>query len=123
MSKPIVVPVYDFIGPLCVSTEDGEKLYEKIVPLLVLETPVVLSFENVEIIISAFLNASVGCLYGELPEETIRKFLSVEGMQEDDLDMLEQVVDNAKKYFSKPHDYNRAWTEEIGPEDEEPDVS
>ncbi len=83
----------------------------------------VLSFEDVEIIISAFLNASVGRLYGEFPEETIRKFLSYEGLQKDDLDMLKRVVDNAKKYFSNPLDYDRAWTEEIGPEDEEPDVS
>ena len=50
MTEPITVQVFDIIGgPLCVSTSDGQRLHDKIAPLLRKETPVVLSFERVEI--------------------------------------------------------------------------
>ena len=119
MTEPIAVQVYDIVGgPLGVSAGDGQRLHDKIAPLLKAGTPVVLSFERVEILISAFLNAAVGQLYGELPEERIRDLLSVRNLAADDLDMLSRVVDNAKLYFSKPGEFDRAWEEELGDAEE-----
>ena len=118
MTEPITVQVFDIIGgPLCVSTSDGQRLHDKIAPLLEEGTPVVLSFERVDIIISAFLNAAVGQLYGELSEDRIRELLSVRDLADDDLDMLQHVVKNAKLYFSRPEDFDRAWREELGDEE------
>ena len=77
MTREITVRVFDIIGgPLCVSTCDGQRLYDEIAPLLRTGTPVVLSFERIEIVIAAFLDAAVGQLYGELPDESIRALLS-----------------------------------------------
>lgn len=119
MTEPITVRVYDIIGgPLCVSTEDGQRLHDKIAPLLKEGTPVVLSFERVDTLISAFLNAAIGQLYGELPEDRIRALLSVCDMAEDDRDVLKRVVENAKMYFSKTEEFDRAWWEEIDDEEE-----
>lgn len=36
----------------------------------------------------------------------------------DDLDMLQHVVENAKLYFSRPDDFDRAWREELGDDEE-----
>ena len=119
MPDPITVQVFDIIGgPLCVSAGDGQRLHDKIAPLLEAGTPVVLSFERVDILISAFLNAAVGQLYGKLPENRIRELLSVQDMEPDDLDMLSRVVDNAKLYFSRPGEFDRAWEDELGDEEE-----
>ena len=119
MTESITVQVYDIVGgPLGVSAVDGQRLHDKIAPLLKAGTPVVLSFERVEILISAFLNAAVGQLYGELPEERIRELLSVRDLAADDLDMLSRVVDNAKLYFSRPGEFDRAWEEELGDAEE-----
>ena len=119
MTEPITVQVFDIIGgPLCVSTSDGQHLHDKIAPLLKEGTPVVLSFERVDILISAFLNAAVGQLYGELPEDRIRELLSVRNLAPDDLDMLSRVVENAKLYFSRSEDFDQAWQDELGDEEE-----
>ena len=119
MKEPITVRVYDIAGgPLCVSAEDGQRLHDKIAPLLKDGTPVVLSFEQVETMISAFLNAAVGQIYGEFPEERIRELLNVTDMAQDDLEVLKRVVENAKTYFSSPKEFDQAWQEEVGDEDE-----
>ena len=111
--------MFDVIGgPLCVSVSDGQRLHDKIAPVLKAGRPVVLSFEGVDILIPAFLNAAVGQLYGELSKNRIRELLSVRDLAPDDLDMLRRVVENAKLYFSRSEDFDRAWEEEVGDEEE-----
>ena len=120
MTQPMTVRVHDIVGgPLCVSTEDGQRLHDKIFPLLNAGTPLVLSFERVDTLISAFLNAAIGQLYGELPEDRLRDLLSVRDMDEDDRVILKRVVDNAKLYFKHQEEFDRAWREELGDEEDE----
>ena len=114
MNEPVVVRVYDIIGgPLCVSAEDGQRLYDKIAPLLETGRPVILSFKRVETMISAFLNAAVGQLYQGFPEERIKELLHVDDMDPDDREVLSRVVRNAKLYFENAEDFDRAWEEEL----------
>jgi len=118
MKEKIGVRVYDIVGgPLCVSAEDGQKVYEKIAPLIKQGHKVVLSFEQVETMISAFLNAAVGQLYGKFTEEEIRELLTVRDMDQEDLALLKRVVDNAKTYFKNPKEFDQAWKEEVGDEE------
>lgn len=118
MKTPVIVRIFDIVGgPLCVSADDGQRVHDKIVPLLRDGTPVVLSFEQVETLISAFLNAAIGQLYGEFPEERIRELVSVLDMDEEDTALLRVVVENAKKYFSAPKAFDQAWKEEVGDEE------
>ena len=108
MTEPVTLRVFDTIGgPLCVSVSDGKRLYEKIAPLLI-----VLSFKQ-----APTVNAAVGQLYGRLSEDRVREFLSVRDLAADDLEVLRCVVDNAKLYFSRPVDFDRAWQEELGDEE------
>ena len=120
MTQPITVRVYDIVGgPLCVSADDGQRLHDKIAPLLKAGQPIVLSFERIDTLISAFLNSAIGQLYGELPEDRIRELLSVGNLAGDDLAVLERVVENAKVYFSSPDEFDRAWQEELGDEEDD----
>jgi len=77
-----------------------------------------LSFDRIETIISAFLNAAIGQLYGELPEEKIRELFNVRDMAQEDLALLKRVVDNAKLYFANRKEFDQAWKEETGSENE-----
>ena len=119
MSKEVIVRVFDIVGgPLCVSAEDGQCVHDKIVPFLREDTKVALSFEQVETLISAFLNAAVGQLYVEFPEDRIRELLSVRDMDEEDMAVLKRVVDNAKRYFANKTVVDKAWKEEVDNDEE-----
>lgn len=118
MSNAIIVRVFDIVGgPLGVSAEDGQRVHDKIAPLLREGQKVELSFEQVETLISAFLNAAIGQLYGEFAEERIKELLSVRDLDADDMDVLRRVVENAKAYFKSPKKFDKAWKEEVGDEE------
>jgi len=119
MANQVIVRVFDIVGgPLCVSAEDGQRVHDKILPLLKQGQKVVLSFEQVETVISAFLNAAIGQLYGEFPEDRIRELVSVRDMDQNDLPILKRVVENAKVFFSDPDRFKRAINQENGNDQE-----
>src|ERR1700733_13641157 len=118
-TQEIIVRAFDVIGsPLGVSSDDGQKVYDKIAPLLRDGRKVSLSFDRIETIISAFLNAAIGQLYGEFPEEKIRELFGVKDMSPEDLALLKRVVDNAKLYFKNRPQFDQAWREDEGTADE-----
>jgi len=117
-TQEIIVRAFDVIGsPLGVSSDDGQKVHDKIAPLLREGRKVSLSFERIETIISAFLNAAIGQLYGEFPEDKIRELFSVRDMSPEDLALLKRVVDNAKLYFKNRAQFDEAWKEVLGREE------
>ena len=118
MPETVSVRVFDVVGsPLCVSSADGDLVHAKIHPLLRDGKHVTLSFAQVETLISAFLNAAIGQLYGEFNEEQIRAQLSVRDMTPEDLGLLKRVVDNAKAYFRDPERFKQAVQEVMGDEE------
>src|SRR5258708_2633896 len=101
MVNEIIVRVFDIVGgPLCVSADDGQAVHDKIAPLLREGRKVVVSFEKVDTLISAFLNAAIGQLYGEFTAEKIRELLSVRDISPEDMVLLRRVVENAIRYFA-----------------------
>lgn len=120
MDDRIKIKVPDLIGsPLCISAEDGQKVFEKVEPLLKKGKPVTISFDCVTMLISLFLNVAIGQLYGSFSEEDVRSLIQVEGLSRDDMELLKRVVDNAKKYYSNPRNYDAAWQKDEGDGDEQ----
>lgn len=118
MRDKIKIKVVELIGSsLCISVEDGQKVFDKIYPLIKDKKDVLISFENVSMLISLFLNVAIGQLYGSLQDEEIRSHLDVEGLSADDLDLVKHVVENAKKYYLNKKSYDGAW-EENNPNEE-----
>lgn len=99
----------NIIGTLCVSADDGQSLYELIVKNIKLGQPVNVSFSGVDTLISAFLNASIGQLYGEFDEQTINEFVRISDMEADDFELLQRVIDNAKLYFQNRRSFDEVW--------------
>lgn len=98
-----VIHVHQIVGhPICVDADDGTKVYEHIKIFLAEERTVCVSFQNIEMITSAFLNTAIGQLYGIFSEEDIKKLLSVKDMTATDAELLQRVVKTAKLYYSDP---------------------
>ncbi len=109
MKKNITISVFEIVGsPLCVASSDGQKVFDRLAAALNDNRNVMLSFRNVTILTSAFLNAAIGQLYGAFKEEQIRELLQVDEIQSDDKDLLKRVVETAKKYFSDPNKFDQA---------------
>jgi hypothetical protein len=111
--------VYEIVGsPLCVASDDGQKVFDRVAGAMQEGRQVTLSFRNVKSLTSAFLNAAIGQLYGSFKDEEIRSLLSVKDLQPDDLALLKRVVDTAKEYFKDPKRFDGAMEEILGSEDD-----
>ena len=115
MQNEITISIFEVVGsPLCVASSDGQKVYDRLVVALKKGNVVKLSFRNVSTLTSAFLNAAIGQLYGELTEQQIRDLLKLQDAQQDDLALLKRVVDTAKAYFKDPQKFDQAVRDELG---------
>ena len=95
------IRVFEVLGsPFAITTEDGEKVYEKINSNLKKQAPIQLDFDQIELVVSTFLNASIGQLYGSYDSEFIKTHLSIVNMTPEDLVILEKVINRAKDFFS-----------------------
>ena len=113
MSESVIIRVFDVVGtPLCVSSADGQLVYDKLLPLVREGRKVTLSFAQVQTLISAFLNTAIGQLYGEFTEEQVRERLSVRDMLPEDVALLKRVVENAKSYFRDPERFKQVTGQE-----------
>ena len=109
MEKNINISIFEVVGsPLCVASDDGHKVYDRLVGALSRNMCVSLSFRNVSTLTSAFLNTAIGQLYGEFNENQIRELLKVEDIEPDDVELLKHVVVNAKQYFENKSAYEKA---------------
>ncbi|ACF44473.1 conserved hypothetical protein [Pelodictyon phaeoclathratiforme BU-1] len=108
--KKVPIKVIDIIGTdLCIASEDGQKVFDKTVPLLKAGKHVVVSFDGVSMFIPLFMNVAIGQLYSMFSEGEIRAQLEVSGLASDDMEILQRVVENAKRYYANPKAYDKAW--------------
>jgi hypothetical protein len=108
------IRVFEIVGSaLCVASDDGQKVYEQIAAALKNGRRVAVSFQNIESLTSAFLNAAIGQLYGQFTDEQIRQGLTVSDMEQDDLFLLKRVVDTAKSYFKDRGSFEKARDKEL----------
>lgn len=123
MQSDTTISVFGVVGsPLCVASNDGQKVYDRLAAALKAERRVVLSFHNVSTMTSAFLNSAVGQLYEAFSEEQIRALLKVEDMEPDDLELLKRVIDTAKLYFQDRQRFDQAVREALEDDDDDDDA-
>lgn len=103
---------------ICVSAEDGGKVYDVISKALRDGKNVQISFKGIEDLTTLFLNAAIGQLYNEFKEDELKMRLSIVDATNQDLETLRRSVDRAKQYFKNPDLFHSA-TDEILGEDSE----
>lgn len=81
---------------------DGVKVYEAIEKLLDNKEKVEVDFSKITMVVSSFLNAAIGKLYGKYDEQFINENVKMIGLCEDDMELLNDIViPNAKSFFEK----------------------
>ena len=110
-----MISIVGIVGsPLCVEAEDGQRVYELIKKAISEKKKITVSFLNVKMMTSAFLNTAIGQLYRDSSEDDIRNYLSVEDISEDDLVLLKRVVDTAKLFYSRGDELGLCINEILG---------
>ena len=107
----IVVIVRDVIEQdVCISSEGGKMLYNHLVPLLRDNKHVVVSFEGITQLISAFLHPAIGELYGEFKgqEDRLASLLEVRLKSPHHQRLLDEVIETAKLRYQDPEAYEQA---------------
>jgi hypothetical protein len=109
MKNPVInISIANVIGDVYgVEAGEGQKIFELIKKALAEERKVVLSFLNMEILTSAFLNTAIGQLYKDYSEEMIKENLQVENISESGKIILKRVVDTAKLFYKDKNAFAR----------------
>ena len=108
MNRDVVISIFEVVGsPFCVSSIDGQKVYDRLALALESGKSVELSFHNVGTLTSAFLNAATGQLYGKFEPSQLSSLLHVVDASNEDLGLLKRVNATAKEYFADPGRFNR----------------
>lgn len=111
----ITINIVNTVGDsFCIEAEDGQKVYELIKKALLENRKVTLSFLNVEMLTTAFLNTAVGQLYRDFSEELIKDSLGVENLSQSGSVSIKRVVDTAKLYYKDPEAMQRSINEIMG---------
>lgn len=104
MKDTFKVNVFNVINSsFCISPEDGQKIYKLIAGALNDGKVVQLSFLNITMVITAFLNEAIGVLYKDFTQETIDKieFIDIsEELKEAFYASLDKVKAGAPVYYN-----------------------
>jgi hypothetical protein len=115
--QEIIIHVFNTVGSgFCVDADDGQKVYGLITKALHEGKKIKLSFQNVEILTSAFLDTAIGQLYRDFSEEKIKSSLSVENMLPEDKVLLKRVTGTAKLYYKDLEGMQKSINEILGEE-------
>lgn len=89
-----------------VDEQDAHKVYERLYECFKNGDSIILSFEGVQNIFTAFTNVAVGQLYNEFRDTTIRRQLRFEGLPEDPLyrETLNLSIRRAKQFYKDKQD-------------------
>lgn len=102
----IKINLFEAIGSsAAISSDDGEMVFKRIDSAIKNKVHVLVDFQNIELIVSTFLNASIGQLYGTYNSLIIRKYLKVINLNNDDLGTLKLVIKRAQEYFANKKDF------------------
>lgn len=96
-----------------VEAEDGQKVFELIVKSFKDKKKVELSFQNIELLTTAFLNTAIGQLYKDYSDIFVKENLIVTNISDSGKVSLKRVVDTAKLYYDDPDALKRSIDEII----------
>jgi len=104
----INIEVANIIGDVyAIEAAEGQKVFSMIKKAFEENKQVMLSFLNIKILTTAFLNTAIGELYRDFTEDFIRQNLKIETMSESGIIKLKKVVDTAKLRYNDPDFYKK----------------
>ena len=105
----ITIKIVNVIGDVYgVEAEDGQKVFDLVIKAFDDKKQVTLSFQNIEMLTTAFLNTAIGQLYKDYSEVFVKENLKVSDVSESGKVALKRVVDTAKLYYKDPEALKRS---------------
>ena len=103
MSTKKTIQIFSLINSsMAISPEDGEKLYQEMITNLDTGNTIEIDFQKIDIIVSSFLNSSIGRLYGTQYKDALDNGqIKIINMTEQDKATLSLVIKRAKEFFGK----------------------
>jgi hypothetical protein len=95
--------IKDFIGTRCITSDDGQRIFDAIYPSLHKGEQTILNFEGVTIFASPFFNFAIGQLLKDLDPDKLNKLLKIENLLPESNLVLRRVIKNAWEYYTKPN--------------------
>ena len=109
------------IGENCASIDDGEKVFQLVLPELLKGSPVEVDFKGVSLILTPFLNASFGKLLERFGKEMTMTHVTMRNISEEFLRRINGFVDRKDDEFVKSRD--REMLKEMFDEDDLTDTT
>lgn len=120
MEEPEIIHMTNLAGgALCITPQDGQKVFEAIREVLQAGKHAVISFSGVEDLTTPFLHTAIGQLYGIFSENELKERLSVQDASPPELAMFKRTIERAKEYFRDPKHFEAAAMQEFGEDDEQ----
>lgn len=94
------IDVYALVGDTGITLEDGQKLYDKVHPVLRAGNEVELDFMGVGILASPFFNAAIGHLLQDIRPDDLNRLLRVANLSATGNLTLRRVIENAQEYYA-----------------------
>lgn len=101
-------------SPSALTQEQGEVIFTLVSESIQKKEIINLNFENVESMISPFLNTAFGKLYGLYSSEIINLYLKLDNFPASKKSTLAIVASNAKKYYADKASYASTVKDVIG---------
>jgi len=106
------ISVADVIGEtICISVEDGEKLYSVICDGLFSTDFLEVSFAGIGLIVAAFLHAAVGQLLEKFSKRDIQRRIRFTNLEPDDEKTIQLVIAHAVDYYNNRGAYDSVMRE------------
>jgi len=96
------IVILGIVGENAVTLDDGEKIYQKIIPALNAEEKVDIDFTGVKVFASPFFNSAIGRLLKDFSGEILNRYLSFNNLNPIGTEVLKRVIENSKQFYSKP---------------------
>ena len=91
-----------------ITYEDGEKVYGLISQAFIEKKKVILDFQDITLVIPAFLHAAIGELYKDFDSDFLNRHLTFINIEETNKALLDMTMELAQEYFSNPEAFERA---------------
>lgn len=110
-----IVDIYNIVGnENCIEADEGQKVFDVIKKGLDNAKQLTISFQNIDMLTTAFLNTAIGQMYRNYEEDFIRKNVFVIDMKPNDLAKLKRVNMTAKAFYKNPEKMRQSIKEILG---------
>jgi len=114
-TEKIIIRLYEEVGgDAAISVNDGDAIFKKIDNAISNGLLVVLDFQNINLIITAFLNACIGQLYSKYTSAQLNQYLELKNISPENNHLFLKVIKRAKEYFENPESFDKSAKEVMG---------